>query len=108
MTHKTLLRIARELGDVSHTLRHPEFWTQHVCARDRHGDATPPFDVDAVSFCLLGACERSRVSPETRGFLNVHVGCTTRFNDDSGTTHEDVLDAIAEARESIHEMVGGN
>ena len=39
-------------------LSDPSRWTQKTMARNKHGDATSPLDLDACSFCLVGAIER--------------------------------------------------
>lgn len=47
-----LLELARDL------IAKPGGWCQRTLARKKGGAATHPQDTSAVSFCMLGACER--------------------------------------------------
>lgn len=77
-------------------------WTQREYARTKEGEACGIHDVDAVSFCLAGAIERtSSTRRDLRFEVYDHIaGCVTRnnfsslsaFNDNS--TQEEVLAGI--------------
>ena len=86
-------------------------WTQEMLARDWQGAEVPSHSDEALCWCMVGAIHAVTQSEEERNAallqLELSLGqgelceCVTEFNDDDGTTIEDVLAlcdrAIAEA-----------
>ena len=74
-------------------------WIKARLALDKYGICVRPKSVDAVAFCLAGACIRCDVDTtklipliKARGFRSV-----ADFNDDPSTKYADVLSVLKEA-----------
>ena len=85
----------------------PQNWCKGEQARDRQGRAVPYFSARAEQFCMAGALFREGQGFSSAWpFLNRAVGYkgVGFVNDDSSTTHDDVLNiydkAIALAKRS--------
>lgn len=104
MTPRQLVTKAIEL------IADPAHWCRGVTARDADGRKVEASSPDAVAFCALGALYRvvglngsvdgvATALYNTiakRGFTNIG-----QFNDSPRTTHADVLEVLAEVRESL-------
>lgn len=80
-----LLKKARALIDLG--------WTQRVRARDQAGQPVYPNNSYAVSFCMLGACERVGIGDVGRTFEPVGITLRTiaDYNDLPTRKKEEVL-----------------
>ena len=82
----------------SELLADPKHWTKGSYSRDADGNRIRVHSLDAVSFCLVGACCRCDVPIQklrevvlARGFESI-----VRFNDDPSIKHSDVLSVLKE------------
>jgi hypothetical protein len=90
-------------------LSDPKRWTKKAQARDEYGGMRFAADNAAVSFCLVGARERSASELHVGYQIRIDAGVfvseamtadhkwVTCFNDDPYTTHADVLAVLREA-----------
>ena len=76
-------------------------WTKEVQAKDKKGNAVAFDSNKAQSWCLLGAIYKSCngssaliANQATEVLSNALGGAIHRFNDDSETTHADVLNFL--------------
>ena len=74
-------------------------WIKARLALDKYGICVRPKSVDAVAFCLIGACVRCdsdttklKAIIKARGFYSI-----SDFNDDLSTKYADVLSVLKEA-----------
>jgi hypothetical protein len=108
----------RVLAHVAKILEKPGCWTKGAYARDVHGTTVKIGDPSACQFCLMGAVYlalreldisqrnegasmlihdiRTRLSSPSKGLM------VADFNDAPETTHQDVMNLLAEAREKVN------
>lgn len=95
---KAVLRYAQAL------IADKENWIQFTAAKNANGKAVSPEDKGAKKFCLSGAVEKAvrmrRAGNDVRNDAFTALGnriAAISLNDNSSTTHEDVLKALDEA-----------
>lgn len=76
-----------ELVTISKIINEEKDWTKRAMARDKDGEQlNDPQDPRAVSWCILGACNKINASPDVYSYLNYlanELGYSdiSRFND---------------------------
>ena len=79
---------------------HPERWTQTATARRADGTETEADDPQAVSFCIVGGCQRVYgIGKAAAAILKIRDFCGTATVAEYNNTHsfEDIFAVVKEA-----------
>ncbi len=100
-----MVDLEKILTDTRKTLEPPQAWAKGVLSETNAQQCCSPRDCDAVCWCLLGGIYKNcdRIDEEVvydfvAEFLpREYLNSIPSFNDDSKTTHEDVLAILDKA-----------
>lgn len=98
-TKAQLERIAGVIEKAARLLAKPNGWTQHECARDKHGHPVNTNSRSATCFCSYGAAFRAAdgnadLASDAMSIMAAGKGNMISWNDGLDTTQNDVVMAF--------------